>query len=50
MPRAARRHCWTEAACYHVLNRGQDRQTLFHDDEDSTCLLQLVARDPDRFG
>ncbi|HEX5271443.1 MAG TPA: transposase [Gemmataceae bacterium] len=49
MPRAARRHQWTEAACYHVLNRGHDRGTLFHD-ADRTRFLELVARYRDRFG
>ena len=39
MPRAARRHRWTEAACYHVLNRGHARETLFHDDSDRWRML-----------
>ena len=40
---------WTEAACYHVLNRGHARETLFHDDADRCRFLQLLARYRDRF-
>jgi len=49
MARAARRAQWTAAACYHVLNRGQARQTRFHDDEDRCHFLKLLARYRDRF-
>jgi hypothetical protein len=49
MPRAARCHQWTEAACYHVLNRGHARETLFHDNSDRARFLELVARYRDRF-
>ncbi len=48
-PRAARRWQWTEAACYHVLNRGHARETVFHDDEDRAHFLKLLARYRDRF-
>src|SRR5438094_9387513 len=34
MPRRPRRTCWTDAACYHVMNRGQNRATIFADDND----------------
>jgi hypothetical protein len=40
MPHAARRSQWTEAACYHVLNRGHARETLFHDDADRATFLK----------
>src|SRR5207248_198517 len=50
MPRSARRLRFTEAACYHVLNRGHAREAIFHDDEDRTCFLRLLARYRDRFG
>src|SRR5437016_4380764 len=50
MPRAARRRGLTEAACYHVLNRGHARETVFHDDEDRAHFLRLLARYRDRFG
>src|SRR5713226_1003116 len=49
MPRTARRHLWAEAACYHVLNRGHARETIFHDDEDRVHFLRLLARYRDRF-
>ena len=50
MPRVARRFRWTDAACYHVLNRGYARETVFHDDEDRAYFLSLLARYADRFG
>jgi putative transposase len=49
MPRAARRYQWTDAACYHVLNRGHARETLFHDAEDRSRFLHLVGRYRTRF-
>lgn len=49
MPRAARRRLWTQAACYHVLNRGHARETVFHDDVDHLHFLRLLARYRDRF-
>jgi hypothetical protein len=33
MPRSQQ---WTDASCYHLLNRGHNRDTLFHDDDDRT--------------
>jgi putative transposase len=50
MPRTARRLRWTDAACFHVLNRGHARETLFHDDEDRQAFLALLARYGDRSG
>jgi putative transposase len=50
MPRAARRRLWTEAACYHVLNRGHARETVFHDDPDRLRFLELLDRYRRRFG
>jgi putative transposase len=49
MPRAARKKLWTEAACYHVINRGHARETIFHDDEDRTTFLGLLGRYRERF-
>ena len=49
MARTARRRLWTTAACYHVLNRAHARETIFHDDEDRTRFLSLLARYRDRF-
>jgi putative transposase len=40
---------WTDAVCYHILNRGHARETVFHDDEDRLYFLQLLARYRDRF-
>jgi putative transposase len=50
MPRAARQALWSPAACYHVLNRGHARETLFHDDEDRRAFLRLLGRYRDRCG
>ena len=50
MPRAARRLRWTDAACYHVLNRGHARETIFHDDEDRSQFLRLLGRYRERYG
>jgi putative transposase len=50
MPRRARRHVWTRAACYHLLNRDHARETIFHDDDDRLRFLDLLARSRDRFG
>jgi putative transposase len=44
MPRAARSRLWTDAACYHVINRGHARETVFHDDDDCAYFLQLLQR------
>jgi REP element-mobilizing transposase RayT len=49
MPRRARSWQWTEAACYHVINRGHARETVFHDDDDCVRFLQLLAQYRDRF-
>ena len=49
MARSARRGLWTSAACYHVLNRGHARETIFHDDEDRAHFLHLLARYRDRY-
>ena len=49
MPRRPRRACWTDAACYHVMNRGQNRATIFADDNDRHYFLGLLARYSQRF-
>jgi hypothetical protein len=41
MPRLARQWQWTNAACYHVLNRGHNRETVFADDADRLLFLKL---------
>jgi putative transposase len=40
---------WNQAACYHIMNRGQNRATLFADDRDFACFASLLARYCRRF-
>ena len=49
MPRLPRRLQWTGEACYHVMNRGHNREAIFCDDEDHLMFLNLVARYRERF-
>jgi putative transposase len=42
MPRVARTDFG--GTCYHVLNRGNERQTIFHDDTEYESFLQLLER------
>jgi putative transposase len=49
MPRLPRRWQWTEAACYHIINRGHNRDTIFADDEDHAHFLGLLADYRQRF-
>jgi hypothetical protein len=44
MPRSPRRQQWAEEACYHVLNRGHNRDAVFADDADCGRFLALLAR------
>src|SRR5882762_11355916 len=50
MPRTPRQHQWTDAACYHVMNRGHNREPVFGDDDDRAYFLGLLARYRERFG
>ena len=50
MTRIPRRHLWTDAACYHILNRGHNRTTIFADEEDRLAFLNLLARYRKRYG
>jgi putative transposase len=50
MPRLSRRSKWTETACYHVFNRGHNRQAVFTDDEDRAYFRLLLQRYRTRFG
>ena len=34
MTRIPRWQQWSEQACYHLMDRGHNRDTVFHDDED----------------
>jgi putative transposase len=49
VPRSPRHVLWNEAACYHVMNRGQNRATLFSDDKDFAYFCGLLARYGQRF-
>jgi len=46
MPRTQR---LTQAACYHVIDRGHNREAIFHDAEDCAYFLGLLARYGKRF-
>src|SRR6056297_3402699 len=46
MPRTARASAGN--VCYHVLNRGNGRQTVFHKDEDYAAFLKLLAEANER--
>ena len=50
MPRTPRKQQWTEEACYHVMNRGHNRERIFGDDDDRRHFLGLLARYRERFG
>ena len=43
MPRTRRKQQWTEEACYHVMNRGHNRERIFGDDDDRRHFLGLFA-------
>ena len=49
MPRVPRQRQWTEGVCYHVLNRGHNRDTVFRADDDRRCFLDLLRRYRERF-
>jgi putative transposase len=49
MPRTARHCLWTEAACYHLMNRGHNRETVFADAADFRYFLDLLGRYRQRF-
>ena len=42
MPRTPRKQQWTEEACYHVMNRGHNRERIFGDDDDRRHFLGLL--------
>jgi len=44
MPRTPRSSRHAPDACFHVLNRGHARETLFHDPDDFAYFLQLLDR------
>src|SRR5437764_579267 len=50
MPRVPRRWQWAEEACYHLMDRGHNRDAVFWDDDDRRAFLRLVDRYRRRFG
>jgi putative transposase len=50
MPRVPRSLQWSEEACFHLMNRGHNREAVFIDVEDRRAFLDLVGRYRDRFG
>ena len=44
MGRVPRRNHWTKEACYHLMNRGHNREAIFVTDEDCLAFLGLVER------
>jgi putative transposase len=49
MPRVPRSLQWSEEACFHLMNRGHNREAVFTDDDDRRAFLDLVGRYRDRF-
>jgi hypothetical protein len=41
MTRRARGAHWADGACYHILNRGHNRESIFADDGDRRYFLSL---------
>jgi hypothetical protein len=35
---------WTDTGCFHVINRGHNRETIFADDADKRFFFDLIAR------
>jgi putative transposase len=49
MPRIPRRFQWASEACFHLMDRGHNREAIFADDEDREALLVLLGRYQSRF-
>jgi putative transposase len=50
MPRLPRCQQLGDAVSFHVINRGHNRETVFHDDDDRRVFLDLLDRYRTRFG
>ncbi|MBU2635415.1 transposase [Patescibacteria group bacterium] len=48
MPRGPR--LTLDNAVFHIINRGNAKQTIFHDEEDFNKFLEILARYKDKFG
>jgi putative transposase len=49
VPRLPRSLQWSEEGCFHLINRGHNREPVFADDDDRIAFLGLVAQYRDRF-
>ncbi len=49
MSRIPRRCQWASEACFHLMNRGHNREAIFADDEDRHAFLGLLGRYERRF-
>src|SRR5579859_4324221 len=49
MPRTPRRFELSENICYHVINRGHNRETVFRDDADRLAFLKRLGEYKTRF-
>jgi putative transposase len=50
VPRLPRCQQLGDAVAFHVINRGHNRETVFHDDDDRRVFLDLIDRYRARFG
>ncbi len=49
MSRVPRRFQLGDAVCFHVMDRGHDRETIFVDDVDRLAFLELLGRYREEF-
>jgi putative transposase len=49
MARIPRRCQWASEACFHLMDRGHNREAIFADDEDRQAFLGLLGRYQSRF-
>src|SRR5258708_2433025 len=49
MPRIPRRFQWASEACFHLMNRGHNREPIFPDNDDREAFLGLLGRYGSRF-
>jgi putative transposase len=49
MSRIPRRYQWASEACFHLMDRGHNRESIFADDEDRQAFLGLLGRYRSRF-
>src|SRR4051794_31208989 len=49
MPRTPRRFQLADDVCYHLINRGHNRETVFRDDQDRLAFMSRLADYKTRF-